>query len=173
MADNNTYITTKAVAQILNISEPSVRLHAQRMEKLGYTFSKWQNARQFKEQDVRLIGEVLKMNSETKHDLNTCFRYFIKKDSEGQTAADELLEETRPIVQRTEFLTKENEVYKDLKQDNQQIMDILNTLKESAGTQNNNDETIDELKLEIDRLESELKAIKDMNYFDFRKWKKK
>ena len=174
MAD--TYITTKSVAQILNISEPSVRLHAQRMEKLGYSFSKWQNARQFREQDVRLIEAALKMNSETKHDLNTCFEYFIVKENEGPEAADQLLTEKKPIVQRTEFLTKENEVYKDLKGDNQQILDILQEIKTNTHTDQEVEDMQNEaedLKREISQLEDQLEAIKNMSYLEFRKFRKK
>lgn len=170
-----TYITTKSVAQILNISEPSVRLHAQRMEKLGYEFSKWQNARQFKEQDVRLIEAALKMNSETKHDLNTCFEYLITKENEGEEVADKLLNENKPVVHRTEFLTKENEVYKDLKGDNQQMLDLLNAIKENTTPEESENDVQEEVELlgeEIERLQKELEAIKDMNFFEFRKWKK-
>ena len=175
MAD--TYITTKSVAQILGISEPSVRLHAQRMEKLGYTFQKWQNARQFRERDVRLIEEALKMNSETNHDLGTCFEYLVTRELEGQAAADEILDTQKPVVQRTDFLTKENEVYKDLKGDNEEILSLLGEIKNSVA--NSEEDESEAVKKELEaieeekaRLQEELEAIKKMNYLEFRKWKK-
>ena len=59
MTNSVELVTTKNASNFLGVSASSLRVYAQHMEAVGYSFKKVENARQFSRYDLQIISEAL------------------------------------------------------------------------------------------------------------------
>lgn len=183
---------TKEVAQLLKVSEPSVRNYAKMLEKYGHEFIKRRQARIWTDKEISLIREILNIYEEGSYELETCFQYVVAKGNVGEEKASELLE--NPIdfeegiraseLQRTEnnILSAIENMKLELKEEEQLKIEYDNIKNETNKLEQKTKELERELEIkenEQDDLQKKYIEVKDeltkvlnMSVFEFYKYKR-
>lgn len=172
---------TKDVAEILDVSVPTVRNYAKALERYNHEFQKRKQARVWTDTEISIIREATDLFKDSDYTLDNCFQYAIAKRNVGEDKAQELLkapvnytrEEHSPQLQQMEQnilqaissvkddIRPENDLlgYQDREQDYiKQIRELKNEL---SAYQNENEQ----LKRQLDH-------IKSLNMWQFRKYKR-
>lgn len=199
MTNSVGFITTKNASSLLGVSASSLRVYAQHMESVGYSFKKVENARQFSKYDLQIISEALERYKLTGGAIKDALHYVIVKEEKGEAEA-EALQSLPKETQSQELNTLDTEqLKKDLSQyisDNinstleKHFQNVTEAISDVSNTKDDTKPMQDEIErlralneqIKSDRdyyknkhanLVSELEEIKNMGIFEFRKWKKK
>lgn len=169
---------TKQVADILEVSIPTVRNYAKKLEQYNHEFKMRKQARIWTDTEISIIREATDLFKDSEYTLDTCFQYAIAKRNVGEDKAKELLQAPyRP----PEGGTVPAQYTKDI----QAILEGINDIKDGLRPDNelleykeSNEQYIKELKEELqtakdeaDTLRKELEHVKGLNMWQFRKWK--
>lgn len=170
---------TKQVADILEVSIPTVRNYAKKLEQYNYEFNMRKQARIWTDTEISIIREATDLFKDSEYTLDTCFQYSIAKRNVGEDKAKELLQAPyRPPASDT----TPAQYTKDI----QAILEGINDIKDGLRPDNellehkeSNEQYIKELKEELqtakdeaDTLRKELEHVKGLNMWQFSKWKR-
>ncbi|MFK4182354.1 hypothetical protein ACI2K3_12410 [Staphylococcus cohnii] len=192
------FVTTKNASELLKISASSLRVYAQHMESVGYSFKKIDNARQFSKHDLQIISEAMERYKLIGGSMKDALHYVIVKEEYGEEEAENLTPAVSTQSHNSEPLDIsqfKNELAQDVSTNiNKTLNNHFEKVIEAISESNNNDKDIKPLEDEINRIRalneqikserdhyknknaelvSELEEIKNMGIFEFRKWKKK
>lgn len=192
------FVTTKNASELLKISASSLRVYAQHMESVGYSFKKIDNARQFSKHDLQIISEAMERYKLIGGSMKDALHYVIVKEEYGEEEAENLTPSVSTQPHNSELLDIsqfKNELAQDVSTNiNKTLNNHLEKVIEAISESNDNDKDIKPLEDEINRIRalneqikserdhyknknaelvSELEEIKNMGIFEFRKWKKK
>lgn len=192
-------VTTKNASNFLGVSASSLRVYAQHMESVGYSFKKVENARQFSRYDLQIISEALERYKLTGGAIKDALHYVIVKEEKGEAEA-EALQSLPKEKQSQEVSTFDVEQFKqDLSQyinDNlnstleKHLQDVTEAITDVSNTKDDTKPMQDEIehlralneqleserdlyKLENSNMSNEMEQLKTMSIWEFRKWKKK
>lgn len=192
-----TEFKTKEVAQVLKVSEPSVRNYAKMLEKYGHDFIKRRQARIWTDKEISLIREILNMYEQGNHELETCFQYVVAKKNVGEEKASELLENPlnmnqefdvtqlqqvennilQAIVSMKDELKEEGQLKIEYKQESEkyisEIESLKNEIRELKDQMRIKEREYEQLDQKYSELNNEVSTISGMNIFEFRKYKKR
>lgn len=176
---NNEWLT-KDVAEILDVSVPTVRNYAKTLERYNHEFKKRKQARVWTDVEVGIIKEATDLFKDSDYTLDVCFQYAMAKRNVGEDKAKELLvepvnytrEEHIPQLQQMEQnilqaisgikddLTPDNDLleYQDKEQD---YIEQINALKSELSAYQNENE----------QLKNQLNHVQSLSMWQFRKWK--
>lgn len=199
MANSVELVTTKNASNFLGVSASSLRVYAQHMESVGYSFKKVENARQFSRYDLQIISEALERYKLTGGAIKDALHYVIVKEEKGEAEA-EALQSLPKEKQSQEVNTFDVEQFKqDLSQyinDNlnntleKHLQDVTEAITDVSNTKDDTKPMQDEIerlralneqleserdqyKLESSNMSDEIEQLKTMSIWEFRKWKKK
>src|SRR5699024_577645 len=169
---------TKQVADILEVSIPTVRNYAKKLEQYNYEFNMRKQARIWTDTEISIIREATALYKSSEYTLDTCFQYTIAKRNVGEDKARELLQAPySPPVGDTALPEYTRNIQAILEGIND-IKDGLRPDKELLEYKENNEQYIKELKEELqtakdeaDTLRKKLEHVKGLNMWQFRKWK--
>lgn len=190
---------TKDIATILDVSVPTVRNYAKKLEQYNHEFTMRKQARIWTDTEISIIREATTLYKDSEYTLDTCFQYAIAKRNVGADKAKELLE--TPVQPHNS--PQDTQGLDTLNVDIQAILEGINDIKDGLTPndklieyQEENRhyiEQIDDLKADLRaanekivllqkdnrRLEtesltlsSEITVIKQMSMWEFRKYKK-
>ncbi|MDW4305623.1 hypothetical protein QI067_12770 [Staphylococcus saprophyticus] len=198
MANSVELVTTKNASNFLGVSASSLRVYAQHMESVGYSFKKVENARQFSRYDLQIISEALERYKLTGGAIKDALHYVIVKEEKGEAEA-EALQSLPKEKQSQEVNTFDVEQFKqDLSQyinDNlnntleKHLQDVTEAITDVSNTKDDTKPMQDEIerlralneqleserdqyKLESSNMSDEIEQLKTMSIWEFRKWKK-
>lgn len=198
MSNSVELVTTKNASNFLGVSASSLRVYAQHMESVGYSFKKVENARQFSRYDLQIISEALERYKLTGGAIKDALHYVIVKEEKGEAEA-EALQSLPKEKQSQEVNTFDVEQFKqDLSQyinDNlnstleKHLQDVTEAITDVSNTKDDTKPLQDEIerlralneqleserdqyKLENSNMSDEMKQLKTMSIWEFRKWKK-
>lgn len=198
MANSVELVTTKNASNFLGVSASSLRVYAQHMESVGYSFKKVENARQFSRYDLQIISEALERYKLTGGAIKDALHYVIVKEEKGEAEA-EALQSLPKEKQSQEVSTFDVEQFKqDLSQyinDNlnntleKHLQDVTEAITDVSNTKDDTKPMQDEIerlralneqleserdqyKLESSNMSDEMEQLKTMSIWEFRKWKK-
>lgn len=198
MANSVELVTTKNASNFLGVSASSLRVYAQHMESVGYSFKKVENARQFSRYDLQIISEALERYKLTGGAIKDALHYVIVKEEKGEAEA-EALQSLPKEKQSQEVNTFDVEQFKqDLSQyinDNlnstleKHLQDVTEAITDISNTKDDTKPMQDEIerlralneqleserdqyKLESSNMSNEMEQLKTMSIWEFRKWKK-
>lgn len=169
------HLLTKEVAEVLDVSIPTVRNYAKALEKYNHKFQKRKQARLWTDIEISIIKEVQNLYTNNDYPLDTCFQYVIARRNVGEEKAKELL--VNPVEEVSADYNNQ------LNRMENTLLNAINGLKdELMPTKKIEDpqqlDQIEELKKkneilekEIDAHKKELEYIKSLNMWQFRKWK--
>ena len=83
---------TKDVAEILEVSVPTVRNYAKKLEQYNHEFDMRKQARIWTDTEISIIREATDLFKDSEYTLDTCFQYAIAKRNVGEDKAKELLQ---------------------------------------------------------------------------------
>lgn len=199
MSNSVELVTTKNASNFLGVSASSLRVYAQHMESVGYSFKKVENARQFSRYDLQIISEALERYKLTGGAIKDALHYVIVKEEKGEAEA-EALQSLPKEKQSQEVNTFDVEQFKqDLSQyinDNlnstleKHLQDVTEAITDVSNTKDDTKPLQDEIerlralneqleserdqyKLESSNMSDEIEQLKTMSIWEFRKWKKK
>lgn len=157
MSGSVEFTTTKNASDLLNISASSLRVYAQHMESLGYSFKKIDNARQFSKHDLQLINEAMERYKLTGGTIKDALHYVIVKEDYGEEEAEALQPVTDEQQSHEAALFDvgqfKNELSKDINSNiNQTLNNHLDKVIEAVNTSKNGDIDTEHLQKEIERL---------------------
>lgn len=177
------YLTTKRVAQVLRVSEPTVRNYATTLEQYGHTFKKKKNARLWTAYDIQIVEEIMEMYSRTDYDLDKCFHYVVVKHNKGEEAAQEILKTNQidPPMDANLLDLAEQNIIRAQEDQAQAVLDELAELKQmihTAGDSKTLEQENAALKRELadkeealQALKGEIEHVKTLSIFQFMKWR--
>lgn len=198
MSNSVELVTTKNASNFLGVSASSLRVYAQHMESVGYSFKKVENARQFSRYDLQIISEALERYKLTGGAIKDALHYVIVKEEKGEAEA-EALQSLPKEKQSQEVKTFDVEQFKqDLSQyinDNlnstleKYLQDVTEAITDVSNTKDDTKPLQDEIerlralneqleserdqyKLESSNMSDEMEQLKTMSIWEFRKWKK-
>lgn len=198
MSNSVELVTTKNASNFLGVSASSLRVYAQHMESVGYSFKKVENARQFSRYDLQIISEALERYKLTGGAIKDALHYVIVKEEKGEAEA-EALQSLPKEKQAQEVNTFDVEQFKqDLSQyinDNlnstleKYLQDVTEAITDVSNTKDDTKPLQDEIerlralneqleserdqyKLESSNMSDEMEQLKTMSIWEFRKWKK-
>lgn len=198
MSNSVELVTTKNASNFLGVSASSLRVYAQHMESVGYSFKKVENARQFSRYDLQIISEALERYKLTGGAIKDALHYVIVKEEKGEAEA-EALQSLPKEKQSQEVNTFDVEQFKqDLSQyinDNlnstleKHLQDVTEAITDVSNTKDDTKPMQDEIerlralneqleserdqyKLESSNMSDEIEQLKTMSIWEFRKWKK-
>lgn len=198
MSNSVELVTTKNASNFLGVSASSLRVYAQHMESVGYSFKKVENARQFSRYDLQIISEALERYKLTGGAIKDALHYVIVKEEKGEAEA-EALQSLPKEKQSQEVNTLDTEqLKKDLSQyinDNlnstleKHLQDVTEAITDVSNTKDDTKPLQDEIerlralneqleserdqyKLESSNMSDEMEQLKTMSIWEFRKWKK-
>ncbi|MDW4132745.1 hypothetical protein QI241_12505 [Staphylococcus saprophyticus] len=198
MSNSVELVTTKNASNFLGVSASSLRVYAQHMESVGYSFKKVENARQFSRYDLQIISEALERYKLTGGAIKDALHYVIVKEEKGEAEA-EALQSLPKEKQSQEVNTFDVEQFKqDLSQyinDNlnstleKHLQDVTEAITDVSNTKDDTKPLQDEIerlralneqleserdqyKLESSNMSDEIEQLKTMSIWEFRKWKK-
>lgn len=198
MSNSVELVTTKNASNFLGVSASSLRVYAQHMESVGYSFKKVENARQFSRYDLQIISEALERYKLTGGAIKDALHYVIVKEEKGEVEA-EALQSLPKEKQSQEVNTFDVEQFKqDLSQyinDNlnntleKHLQDVTEAITDVSNTKDDTKPLQDEIerlralneqleserdqyKLESSNMSDEMEQLKTMSIWEFRKWKK-
>lgn len=198
MSNSVELVTTKNASNFLGVSASSLRVYAQHMESVGYSFKKVENARQFSRYDLQIISEALERYKLTGGAIKDALHYVIVKEEKGEAEA-EALQSLPKEKQAQEVNTFDVEQFKqDLSQyinDNlnstleKHLQDVTEAITDVSNTKDDTKPLQDEIerlralneqleserdqyKLESSNMSDEIEQLKTMSIWEFRKWKK-
>lgn len=198
MSNSVELVTTKNASNFLGVSASSLRVYAQHMESVGYSFKKVENARQFSRYDLQIISEALERYKLTGGAIKDALHYVIVKEEKGEAEA-EALQSLPKEKQSQEVNTFDVEQFKqDLSQyinDNlnstleKHLKDVTEAITDVSNTKDDTKPLQDEIerlralneqleserdqyKLESSNMSDEIEQLKTMSIWEFRKWKK-
>ncbi|MBF2779968.1 hypothetical protein IOR54_12810 [Staphylococcus saprophyticus] len=198
MSNSVELVTTKNASNFLGVSASSLRVYAQHMESVGYSFKKVENARQFSRYDLQIISEALERYKLTGGAIKDALHYVIVKEEKGEAEA-EALQSLPKEKQSQEVNTLDTEqLKKDLSQyisDNinstleKHFQNVTEAITDVSNTKDDTKPMQDEIErlralnkqLENERnqyksqstnMSSEIEQLKTMSIWEFRKWKK-
>lgn len=198
--DHDRIYLTSEVAEVLDISVPTVRNYAKALERADHTFKMRKQSRLWTDTELNLVREVQHLYNTKDYPLEICFQYVVRKHHEGESVANEILERPQYIttnealtpelahIINDEFKGLRNELAKigekDYKDDFEELKSLIKN-EHIAGQEKSEKEfselNNEKLKLEKEfmaleeekkQLEDQIKAIKEMNTFEFWKFKK-
>lgn len=180
------------------MSASSLRVYAQHMEAVGYSFKKVENARQFSKHDLQIISEALERYKLTGGTIKDALHYVIVKEEKGEAEAEAL--QPLPKQQRSQDVDRfdvaqfkqelskyiSNNINSTLEKHFQNvteaISDVSNTQDDTKPMQEEierlralNEQLQDErdqYKSENLNMSNEIEQLKSMSIWEFRKWKK-
>lgn len=169
---------TKDVAEILEVSVPTVRNYAKKLEQYNHEFDMRKQARIWTDTEISIIREATDLFKDSEYTLDTCFQYSIAKRNVGEDKAKELLQEPyRPPASDTVPAQYTKDIQAILEGIND-IKDGLRPDKELLEYKENNEQYIKDLQNELEAvknenstLKNELDHVKSLNMWQFRKWK--
>ena len=169
---------TKQVADILEVSIPTVRNYAKKLEQYNYEFNMRKQARIWTDTEISIIRAATDLFKDSEYTLDTCFQYAIAKRNVGEDKAKELLQAPyRPPAGDTVPAQYTKDIQAILEGIND-IKDGLRPDKELLEYKENNEQYIKDLQNELEAvknenstLKNELDHVKSLNMWQFRKWK--
>ncbi|EBQ5921330.1 hypothetical protein CKL71_23730 [Salmonella enterica subsp. enterica serovar Typhi] len=198
MTNSVGFITTKNASNLLGVSASSLRVYAQHMEAVGYSFKKVENARQFSKHDLQIISEALERYKLTGGTIKDALHYVIVKEEKGEAEAEAL--QSLPKEQHSQDIDRldveqfkqelskyiSNNINSTLEKHFQNvteaISDVSNTQDDTKPMQEEierlralNEQLQDErdqYKLQNSNMSYEIEQLKSMSIWEFRKWKK-
>lgn len=198
MTNSVEFITTKNASNLLGVSASSLRVYAQHMEAVGYSFKKVENARQFSRYDLQIISEALERYKLSGGTIKDALHYVVVKEEKGEAEAEALQslpKETQSqggdafdIEQFKQDLSQyinnnlNSTLEKHLQNVTEAITDISNAkddtkplqdeIKRLRALNKQLESERDQYKLENSNMSDEMEQLKTMSIWEFRKWKK-
>lgn len=198
MTNSVEVVTTKNASNFLGVSASSLRVYAQHMEAVGYSFKKVENARQFSRYDLQIISEALERYKLIGGTIKDALHYVVVKEEKGEAEAEALQslpKETQSqrvnvfdIEQFKQDLSQyinnnlNSTLEKHLQNVTEAITDISNTRNDTKPLQDEIERlrTLnkqleserDQYKLENSNMSNEMETLRNMSIWEFRKWKK-
>lgn len=199
MTNSVELVTTKNASNFLGVSASSLRVYAQHMEAVGYSFKKVENARQFSRYDLQIISEALERYKLSGGTIKDALHYVVVKEEKGEAEAEAL--QSLPKEKQSQGVRAFD--IEQFKQDLSQYInnDLNSTLKKHlqnvteaiTDISNAKDDTKllqdeierlralnkqleserDQYKLENSNMSNEMEKLRNMSIWEFRKWKKK
>jgi DNA-binding transcriptional MerR regulator len=193
------FITTKNASKLLGVSASSLRVYAQHMEAVGYSFKKVENARQFSKYDLQIISEALDRYKLTGGAIKDALHYVIVKEEKGEAEAEALQslpkEKQSQEVDRldveqfkqdlSQYISENinSTLDKHFQDVTEAITDVSNPKDDTKPMQDEIDRLRvlneqlqnerDQYKSESSNMSAEIEQLKSMSIWEFRKWKKK
>lgn len=199
MTNSVEFITTKNASKLLGVSASSLRVYAQHMEAVGYSFKKVENARQFSKYDLQIISEALDRYKLTGGAIKDALHYVIVKEEKGEAEAEALQslpkEKQSQEVDRldveqfkqdlSQYISENinSTLDKHFQDVTEAITDVSNPKDDTKPMQDEIDRLRvlneqlqnerDQYKSESSNMSAEIEQLKSMSIWEFRKWKKK
>lgn len=194
--DNERIYLTNEVAELLDISVPTVRNYAKALERAEHEFKMRKQARLWTDVELNMVREVQHLYNTKDYPLELCFQYVVKRHYEGDEAAGELLAKPQYITQEQANNPQLQALSHDIKEIMEGIGDIqsrfksetdlleyknqsdteLNTLKNDNEKLKSEkaqlEKELQELEKEKVKLDEQIKAVREMSTLEFWKFKK-
>src|SRR5699024_1059255 len=169
---------TKQVADILEVSIPTVRNYAKKLEQYNHEFKMRKQARIWTDTEISIIREATALYKSSEYTLDTCFQYTIAKRNVGEDKARELLQAPYSPPAGDTALPEYTRNIQAILEGINDIKDGLRPDKELLEYKENNEQYIKDLQNELEAvknenstLKNELDHVKSLNMWQFRKWK--
>lgn len=199
MTNSVELVTTKNASNFLGVSASSLRVYAQHMEAVGYSFKKVENARQFSRYDLQIISEALERYKLSGGTIKDALHYVVVKEEKGEAEAEALQslpKETQSqrvnafdIEQFKQDLSQyiNNNLNSTLEKHLQNVTEAITDISKSKDDTKPLQDEIerlralnkqleserDQYKLENSNMSNEMEKLRNMSIWEFRKWKKK
>ncbi|MDT4241199.1 hypothetical protein RO955_11890 [Staphylococcus haemolyticus] len=199
MTNSVELVTTKNASNFLGVSASSLRVYAQHMEAVGYSFKKVENARQFSRYDLQIISEALERYKLSGGTIKDALHYVVVKEEKGEAEAEALQslpKETQSqrvnafdIEQFKQDLSQyiNNNLNSTLEKHLQNVTEAITDISKSKDDTKPLQDEIerlralnkqleserDQYKLENSNMSNEMETLRNMSIWEFRKWKKK
>lgn len=199
MTNSVELVTTKNASNFLGVSASSLRVYAQHMEAVGYSFKKVENARQFSRYDLQIISEALERYKLSGGTIKDALHYVVVKEEKGEAEAEALqslpkekqsqgvrafdIEQFKQDLSQCINDNLNSTLEKHLQNVTEAITDISNAKDDTKPLQDEIERLRalnkqleserDQYKLENSNMSNEMEKIRNMSIWEFRKWKKK
>lgn len=199
MTNSVELVTTKNASNFLGVSASSLRVYAQHMEAVGYSFKKVENARQFSRYDLQIISEALERYKLSGGTIKDALHYVVVKEEKGEAEAEALQSLPKEkqsqgvkafdIKQFKQDLSQyiNNNLNSTLEKHLQNVTEAITDISKSKDDTKPLQDEIerlralnkqleserDQYKLENSNMSNEMEKLRNMSIWEFRKWKKK
>ncbi|MBG3870457.1 hypothetical protein [Staphylococcus haemolyticus] len=199
MTNSVELVTTKNASNFLGVSASSLRVYAQHMEAVGYSFKKVENARQFSRYDLQIISEALERYKLSGGTIKDALHYVVVKEEKGEAEAEALQSLPKEkqsqgvkafdIEQFKQDLSQyiNNNLNSTLEKHLQNVTEAITDISKSKDDTKPLQDEIerlralnkqleserDQYKLENSNMSNEMEKLRNMSIWEFRKWKKK
>lgn len=199
MTNSVELVTTKNASNFLGVSASSLRVYAQHMEAVGYSFKKVENARQFSRYDLQIISEALERYKLSGGTIKDALHYVVVKEEKGEAEAEALQSLPKEkqsqgvkafdIEQFKQDLSQyiNNNLNSTLEKHLQNVTEAITDISKSKDDTKPLQDEIerlralnkqleserDQYKLENSNMSNEMETLRNMSIWEFRKWKKK
>ncbi|MCH4402431.1 hypothetical protein MKR48_12255 [Staphylococcus haemolyticus] len=199
MTNSVELVTTKNASNFLGVSASSLRVYAQHMEAVGYSFKKVENARQFSRYDLQIISEALERYKLIGGTIKDALHYVVVKEEKGEAEAEALQSLPKEkqsqgvkafdIEQFKQDLSQyiNNNLNSTLEKHLQNVTEAITDISKSKDDTKPLQDEIerlralnkqleserDQYKLENSNMSNEMEKLRNMSIWEFRKWKKK
>lgn len=194
--DSEKIYLTNEVADLLDISVPTVRNYAKALERADHEFKMRKQARLWTNVELNMVREVQHLYNAKDYPLELCFQYVVKRHYEGDNVAAELLAQPQYITQEQannpqlqalshdikaimegigdiqNRFEPQNELLEYRSQTERELIDLKNEKENISADNEKLNKELADLEKEKQQLEEQIKAIKEMNTLDFWKFKK-
>lgn len=194
--DNERIYLTNEVAELLDISVPTVRNYAKALERADHEFKMRKQARLWTDVELNMVREAQHLYNAKDYPLELCFQYVVKRHYEGDEVAGALLAQPQYITQEQannpqlqalshdikaimegigdikNRFEPQNELLEYRSQSERELMTLKNENENISADNKKLNEELAELEKEKQQLEDQIKAIKEMSTLEFWKFKK-
>lgn len=194
--DSEKIYLTNEVADLLDISVPTVRNYAKALERADHEFKMRKQARLWTNVELNMVREVQHLYNAKDYPLELCFQYVVKRHYEGDNVAAELLAQPQYITQEQannpqlqalshdikaimegigdikNRFEPQNELLEYRSQTERELIDLKNENENISADNEKLNKELAELEKEKQQLEEQIKAVKEMNTLEFWKFKK-
>ncbi|WP_053040258.1 hypothetical protein [Staphylococcus haemolyticus] len=199
MTNSVELVTTKNASNFLGVSASSLRVYAQHMEAVGYSFKKVENARQFSRYDLQIISEALERYKLSGGTIKDALHYVVVKEEKGEAEAEALqslpkekqsqgvkafdIEQFKQDLSQyinnnlnstlEKHLQNVTEAITDISKPKDDTKPLQDEIKRLRALNKQLESERDQYKLENSNMSNKMEKLRNMSIWEFRKWKKK
>lgn len=199
MTNSVELVTTKNASNFLGVSASSLRVYAQHMEAVGYSFKKVENARQFSRYDLQIISEALERYKLSGGTIKDALHYVVVKEEKGEAEAEALqslpkekqsqgvkafdIEQFKQDLSQyinnnlnstlEKHLQNVTEAITDISKPKDDTKPLQDEIERLRALNKQLESERDQYKLENSNMSNEMEKLRNMSIWEFRKWKKK
>lgn len=163
--DSEKIYLTNEVADLLDISVPTVRNYAKALERADHEFKMRKQERLWTDIELNLVREVQHIYNAKDYPLELCFQYVVKKHYEGESVANELLAQPQYITQ-TQTTSPQLQA---LSHDVKAIIEGIGELKDRFTPKTDLLESENQSELELSGLKNENEKMNTLEFWKFKK----